>query len=81
MLRLAAEAGPEEAYGERREELIFELPRDQAPAELAPGDIVGLVDGRRAIILEVTDEVVHFDANHVLAGEVLTFEIELLSIE
>ena len=71
---------PEQAYGEHREDLIFEVPLDQAPQGLAPGDTITLANRTRAVILEVTDEIVRIDANHRLAGQALTFEIELVSI-
>ena len=72
---------PDEAYGQRREELILEVPRDQAPENVSVGDSVGLSSGGTAVVLEVTDEIVRIDANHQLVGKTLTFEIELVSIE
>ena len=72
---------PDEAYGQRREDLILEIPRDQAPEGLSVGDSVGFSSGGTAVVLEVTDEIVRIDANHPLAGKSLTFEIELVSIE
>ena len=73
--------GPGEAYGERRDDLILEIPRDQAPEDLAVGDRVSLGNGAPAVVLEVTDETVRVDANHTLAGQSLTFQIELVSIQ
>lgn len=71
---------PEEAYGPRSDEAIIEVPADQAPEGLQPGDQVQLATGGRATVLEVRDDAVVIDANHPLAGEALTFEIELVSI-
>ena len=34
-----------------------------------------------ATVVEVTDEAVTVDANHPLAGQALTFEIELVGIQ
>jgi FKBP-type peptidyl-prolyl cis-trans isomerase 2 len=42
---------------------------------------VQLGNGTPAVITEVTDEVVKVDANHPLAGESLTFEIELVEVQ
>jgi FKBP-type peptidyl-prolyl cis-trans isomerase 2 len=70
---------PEEAYGEWDEELIVDVPIADAPAGLAVGDEV-LFGGQVAKVYEVTDEVVRVDVNHRLAGEALTFEIELVEI-
>ena len=72
---------PAEAYGERDDALIPEFPIDQLPEGLTEGDSVRFRDGRQGVILEVNDEVFRVDANHRLAGQVLTFEIELVSIE
>jgi peptidylprolyl isomerase len=44
------------------------------------GDEVFLTNGQPAVVLEVTAETVTLDANHPLAGEALTFEIEVISI-
>ena len=71
---------PAEAYGERDESLVLEFPASDAPKGLSAGDQVS-VSGRTAVVLEVTDEIVRIDANHELAGQALTFEIELVSIE
>jgi peptidylprolyl isomerase len=71
---------PAEAYGERDESLVLEFPRSDAPAGLSVGTQVS-VSGRLTTVLEITDEIVRIDANHALAGQALTFEIELVAIE
>jgi FKBP-type peptidyl-prolyl cis-trans isomerase 2 len=72
---------PGQAYGERREDLVFELPRSGAPDGLEIGDLVRLQNGAPAAVLEIGEESVRIDANHQLAGEALTFEIELVAVE
>ena len=72
---------PEQAYGERRDDFSIEVPKSQAPPGLAVGDSVQFGAGGRGVVLEITDEMVRVDANHSLAGQVLTFEIQLVSIE
>ena len=72
---------PEDAYGEYTEEAVIDFPADSAPDGLQVGDAVTLGNGGRGPVLEITDEFVKIDANHPLAGEALTFEIELVSIE
>ena len=72
---------PDEAYGERRDDLIFDVPLSQAPPGLSVGDSVPLSSGGQAVVLEITDEIVRVDANHRLAGQTLTFEIELVAID
>ena len=77
---------PARAYGDRRDELVFSVGRDQMPeGEVEVGDMlsVGFPDGRTASvqIAELDDESVTLDANHPLAGKTLVFELELVSIE
>lgn len=77
----------ENAYGERRDELVFTVGRDQMPAgaEVEVGDMlrVGFPDGSSAAVqvAAVDEQSVTLDANHPLAGQNLTFELELVSIE
>lgn len=79
---------PEEAYGEKNDELVQAVPREAAkniPEEqLKPGTQLGLQgpggQNLPATIIEVTDEEVKFDLNHPLAGKTLSFEITLESI-
>jgi len=76
---------PEEAYGERREDMIITLDRSQFPPEADPevGLQVYLQAGEQpvpATIVAVQDESVVLDANHQLAGKTLVFDIELVSV-
>uniref|UniRef100_Q3AU03 Peptidyl-prolyl cis-trans isomerase n=1 Tax=Chlorobium chlorochromatii (strain CaD3) TaxID=340177 RepID=Q3AU03_CHLCH len=76
----------EEAYGPHSDELVTAVPRERFPAdlELEIGQQlqVGLENGQQAIVMvvDITDEAVTLDANHPLAGQELTFEIELVEI-
>ena len=76
----------DEAFGEHDDERVFTVSRKDLPDDLDPeiGDQLGLSDENDETIgvtvTEVTDESVTFDANHPLAGEDLTFEIELIEI-
>jgi peptidylprolyl isomerase len=78
---------PAQAYGDRREELVFSVPKDQMPegAEIEIGDMlqVGFPDGSSSAVtvVGVEDDSVTLDANHPLAGKALTFELELVSID
>lgn len=75
-----------EAYGVVNEDLVFTVARSQFPdsMELAVGRALKLSDGQgsshRAVVTEIGDENVKLDGNHPLAGEDLTFEIELVSV-
>jgi len=71
---------PEEAYGPVDPELIFSVPIEEAPDDVAVGDEVligGVTTGR---VTEVTATEVFIDTNRLFAGQALTFEIELMSI-
>jgi peptidylprolyl isomerase len=78
----------DDAYGERNEELVFKVTRDQLPpdsGDLELGDMlqVGFPDGSTAAVsVSALDaDSVTLDANHPLAGKDLTFELELVRIE
>ena len=76
----------DQAYGQKNSELIFDVPKNQLPEELKPeaGQTLWAqtASGQPAkvLIIEVKDEAVTIDSNHELAGEDLTFEVELVSI-
>jgi FKBP-type peptidyl-prolyl cis-trans isomerase 2 len=76
-----------EAYGERRDEAIQTIPTDFIPnAEQLPvGQYIymPLEDGQmaRCKVLKVENGEASFDLNHELAGQNLTFEIELVKAE
>ena len=60
--------------------MVFEVPIEQVPEPLKEGDRVELMNRAPAVVTSVTDKIVTVDANHPLAGQALTFEIELVSI-
>jgi peptidylprolyl isomerase len=77
---------PAEAYGERHDQLVQEVPKSALPQEIEPavgmqlqsqspeGQVMNLV------ITEVAEETITVDGNHPLAGKALTFAIELVEI-
>ena len=75
-----------DAFGEFDKDKIFTVPRSDLPEDLLPevGDELSLSneddEELEVVVLEATEEQVTFDANHPLAGEDVTFEIELISI-
>lgn len=83
---LEVELEPDEAYGERRDDLVMPVERDQLPEQLEPevGDAleVQLGSGERttATVVDADDASVTLDLNHPLAGRTLNFELELLDI-
>ncbi|MBN1567852.1 MAG: peptidylprolyl isomerase [Acidobacteria bacterium] len=77
---------PEDAYGQRNENLMQPVPRSEIPPDMnvEVGMIIGLTtsDGHRvpARIAQLDDTQLILDLNHPLAGESLTFEIEVVGI-
>jgi len=77
---------PEDAYGHRSEQMIFEFDRKNAPGDFSPriGDTVKMhrPDGKaiQVTVLNVTEKGYLMDANHPLAGKELIFDLELMEI-
>lgn len=69
-----------DAYGEWSDENVVEVPYNPEQGDIAVGDQVYLTNGQPAVILEITETTVTLDINHALAGEALTFEIEVLAV-
>lgn len=76
----------ENAYGERHDQLIQQVPRSALPDEIKPEIGMALQsqspEGQIAnlVITEVGDETITVDGNHPLAGQALNFDIELVAI-
>jgi peptidylprolyl isomerase len=72
------------AYGERNDAMVIQAPIEQVPPDLNPELGMRLEMGGangevlRVVVVEVTDTHITLDANPPLAGEDLTFEIELV---
>ncbi len=76
----------DQAYGTRRDNLVIQVDKSQFPANITPEVGMSLrmqqPDGStvRVQVTDVEEKKVTLDANHPLAGEDLTFEIELVEI-
>ena len=76
----------DEAYGQRNEQLIQEVPKSALPAEINPyvgQQLVSQTQSGQQIpvtITSVKSETVVVDANHHLAGKDLIFDIEVVEI-
>ena len=72
------------AYGERNPEMVIQAPIEQVPPDLNPELGMRLEMGGangeilRVVVVEIADTHITLDANPPLAGEDLTFEIELV---
>ena len=77
---------PEKAYGYPDKDLLIEVPLAELPEELEfeIGDELELIDdddeSRLVVVTQLNEDSVVLDGNPPLAGESLTFEIELLAI-
>ena len=69
-----------EAYGAPRPDLIFEVPLDQAPDGITVGDQLQMSNGAVVRVTAMSEATATIDANHPLAGQALTFEIELVRV-
>ena len=76
----------DQAYGPHNPDMVAVVPRDQVPPhiEIGLGNQLELSqeDGEafNVVISDVTDTTITLDANHPLAGEDLTFELQLAEI-
>lgn len=77
----------EDAYGERREDLLLEVDRQQIPEgiDLEVGTRLQLQQGDGqavpVMVTELADDTVTLDANHPLAGHDLIFDLELVAVD
>jgi peptidylprolyl isomerase len=77
---------PEDAYGMRDEKQVHVFPRSEFPESVEPkvGDTMTFATpaGRQipAKLIKMDDENLTFDLNHPLAGESLTFAIEVVGL-
>jgi len=76
----------EDAYGDIKKELFQKVPKEELPEDLKPEIGMGLLakgpDGseRQIKIVDVKKDAIIIDANHPLAGQELTFELEIVEI-
>jgi FKBP-type peptidyl-prolyl cis-trans isomerase 2 len=75
-----------EAYGERRQDMLIEVPLSQVPPDIHPELGLQLTlqgpggQPMPVTVVELDEEKIVLDANHELAGQDLIFDIELVSI-
>lgn len=76
----------DDAYGPYHDEMVVVVDRSEFPDEMAievDQQLSVMLEDDQSIIVtvtEITDETVTLDANHPLAGENLTFNIQLVEI-
>jgi peptidylprolyl isomerase len=76
----------DDAYGPYHDEMVVTVERSEFPEEMeieVDQQLSVMLEDDQSIIVtiaEITDDVVTLDANHPLAGEDLTFDIQLVEI-
>ncbi len=76
----------DEAYGPYHEEMVVTVDRKEFPEEMeieVDQQLSVMLEDEQSIIVtvtDITDDAVTLDANHPLAGEDLTFDIQLVEI-
>ncbi len=72
---------PEEAYGPYEEKMVFEVPTKNLPPGVTAGTPLRDPQGNMVLVKEIKGEKTVLDANHILAGKTLIFDIKLVSIQ
>ncbi len=75
---------PDQAYGERMEQLLLQVPKEQLPeqAELGMSFQIPLSNGQPHVfqLIEIKEDFAILDGNHPLSGQTLNFALELMAI-
>lgn len=76
---------PDEAYGQRNEEMVQDVSREQLPADLDPQIGMQLQaqteQGMHVVtVVGVEEAHVRLDANHPLAGVTLNFDVQVVEV-
>lgn len=83
--KLNVKVEPAEGYGERRDELVQQVPKRafQGVKDIKVGmsfQAQGEQGPMRVVVTHVIGDMVTVDANHPLAGETLTFDVEITEV-
>jgi FKBP-type peptidyl-prolyl cis-trans isomerase 2 len=77
------ELSPEEAYGNVREELFSEVPRENLPEGVEVGQMLQAQTEQGPInvtVTQINETTAIVDANHPLAGKKLIFDLEVVEV-
>jgi peptidylprolyl isomerase len=78
---------PEEAFGQRHEDLVVDVNRREIPEHITPaiGEQLQIrlkgSDPIKATVIEMSEDTVTLDGNHPLAGYTLTYNVLLVAIK
>ena len=77
------EIEPEQAYGQVRDELINQVPKENLPEGVEEGQMLqantesGPIN---VVVTQITEDMAVVDANHPLAGKKLIFDLEVVEV-
>lgn len=75
---------PEQAYGPRRPDRVFEVPRDRMPEGIEVGSVLKAPQPGGAValllVVDLDEETATVDANHPLAGRTLVFDLTVCEV-
>ena len=77
------EIEPSEAYGDFRDDLVAEVPKENVPNNVVVGaQLQTQIQGQPVpvVVKEIKESSIVIDANHPLAGKKLIFDLEILEI-
>lgn len=80
------ELEPDNAFGEKRDELVLEVKKELLPHHLNPekGMVLKVMTKENTElnlkVIDIREDSVKLDANHPLAGKSLKFDLELLQV-
>jgi FKBP-type peptidyl-prolyl cis-trans isomerase 2 len=77
------ELEPEQAYGQVREDLINEVPKENLPEGVEVGQALQAQTEQGPVmvrVVELNETVGKVDANHPLAGKKLIFDLEVVEV-
>lgn len=77
------ELSADEAYGQLREELISDVPRENLPEGVEVGQSLQAMTEQgpiNVVVTEINETTAKVDANHPLAGKNLIFDLEILEV-
>lgn len=71
-----------DAYGEKNDDMVQELPKTVLGPGVEPEVGMQLVadNGMQVTVVDVAQETIKIDANHPLAGKTLIFDVEVVEI-
>ncbi len=76
---------PEDGFGERDENRVVDVRRDQVPGDVSVGEVVTAQDPSGSPVhlrvIEVNKDSVKLDGNHPLSGKTLHFDLKVVKVE